>query len=265
MDFIKKHYEKIVLAVALVALIGSAAFLAFKVSALNEEVTAAIRSRPKGKLLEPGDIGIYTNAIACLQAPPMWNDGPDMFHTGDIDKTPAGGDKPPVPLPPGKEDYTVLGISRRPFKLIFKEYTGDGHNFQVNFVTRARTFIVADVGMEIADKFEQTGYFIKKFEKKTVEQNVPGVGPRELDVSELTIQHEGDEPIKLVLNRETQEKEPVASIQCAGGGQLRQASRQQEFTCGDKTYIVVDITSTQVIIVDKLTKEKRTIRPAVGK
>ena len=112
MDFIKKHYEKIVLAVALVALIGSAAFLAFKVSALSEEVTDAIRSRPKGKPLEPVDIGIYTNAIACLQAPPMWNDGPDMFHTGDIVKAPAGGDVPPGPPPPGTVKLSARRVDR---------------------------------------------------------------------------------------------------------------------------------------------------------
>ena len=262
MDFIKKHYEKIVLAAALVALIGSAAFLAFKVSALSEEVTEAIRSRPKGKPLEPVDIAVYTNAIVRLQAPPTWNDSSDMFQTGDKE-THTG---PDIPLPPTSEPYNVLGISRRPFKLIFKSYTGDGRNFQVNFLTRARTFIVAEVGMEIADHFERTGYFIKNFERKIEQQQVPGVGAREVDVSELIIQHEGDDPIKLVLNRETQEKEPVASIQCAEGGQLRLASRQQEFTCGDKTYIVVDITSTQLIIMDKLSKEKHTISvPGIGK
>lgn len=265
MDFIKKHYEKIVLAVALVALIGSAAFLAFKVSALSEEVTDAIRSRPKGKPLEPVDIGIYTNAIACLQAPPMWNDGPDMFQTGErvlATKDPVGG----APVQPTHDPYTLREISRRPFKLIFKSYTGDGQNFAINFLTRARTFFVAEVGMEIADKFEQTGYFIKKFEQKNVVQEVPGVGKRELDASELTIQYAADEPIKLVLNRETQEKEPVASIQCTEGGQLRLASRQQEFTCGDKIYIVVDITSTQLIIMDKLSKEKHTVSvPGIGK
>jgi len=265
MDFIKKHYEKIMLAVALVALIGSAAFLAFKVSSLNEEVSEAIRSRPKGKLLEPGDVGNYTNAIAYLQAPPIWNEGPDPFNTGDIVIPPKGGG-PDVPQPPTKDPYAVRDVFRRPFKLIFKSYTGDGHNFQVNFVTYSRTFFVPEVGDEIADRFGQTGYFIKKFEQKTDTVNVPGVGPREVDVSELTIQHAGDEPIKLILNRETQEKEPVASIQCAEGGQLRQASRQQEFTCGDKTYIVVDITSTQLIIMDKLSKEKHTISvPGVGK
>ncbi len=255
MDFIKKHYEKIALAAALVALIASATFLAIKVSALSEQVDEAIRRKPRGKTVEPGDIGLYTNAIARILVPPLWADNnPDMFRTGEtVRETGGEGPKPPTPDP-----YRVIEVSRRPFKLIFKSYTGDGHNFQINFLTRARTFFIPEVGMEIADKFGTTGYAIKKFERKFVTRQVPGVGPQDVDVSELTIQHEGDEPIVLPLNKVVEEKEPFVTIQCSDGGPELYLSRQQEFTCGGKTYIVVDMNPTQVIIMDKLSKEKRT-------
>jgi hypothetical protein len=257
MDFIKKHYEKIALAGALLALIASAVFLAIKVSALSEEVEGAIHRKPKGRTLEPGDVGLYTNAIARILQPPLWTDNNvDMFRTGEIDITPKTTDGGTIT--PTLEPYRVLEVTRRPFKLIFKSYTGDGHNFQINFVTHARTFFIAEVGMEIADKFGNTGYVIKKFERKQVTQQVPGVGPREVDVSELTIQRNGDDPIVLPYNRLVEEKEPVATIQCTDGGRELYLSRQQEFSCGSKTYIVVDITPTQVIIMDKLSKEKRT-------
>lgn len=264
MDFIKKHYEKVVLAVALLALIGSAAFLAFKASALSQEVAETIRSpKPKGRSLEPVDIGPYTNAIACLQAPPLWADAPaDMFATGDrlISETRPATDTGPVHP---KDPVVLLAISRRPFKLIFKSYMGDGQNFAVNFVTRSRTFFVASVDMEIADQFEHTGYFIKQFSRTNEVQNIAGVGPRDVDASFLIIQRESDEPIKLVLNRLTEEKEPVATVQCAEGNQTYSVSRGQEFQCGGKTYIVVDITSTQLIIMDKQTREKLTITTAI--
>jgi hypothetical protein len=263
MDFIKKHYEKVVLAAALLALIGSAAFLAFKASALSQEVAETIRSpKPKGRPLEPTDIGPYTNAIACLQAPPVWADAADMFATGDrlISETRPVVEGPVHP----KDPVVLLGISRRPFKLMFKSYMGEGQNFAVNFLTRSRTFFVAEVGMEIADQFERTGYFIKKFVRTNEVQNIPGVGPREVDTSFLIIQHEGDEPITLVLNRPTEEKEPVASVQCAEGNQTYAVSRGQKFDCSGKTYIVVDITSTQLIIMDKQSREKSTINPAIG-
>jgi hypothetical protein len=254
MDFIKKHYEKIVLAAALLALIGSAAFLAFKASALSEEVSETIRSpKPKGRPLEPVDIGTYTNAIVSLQAPPTWGDGPDLFAAGDrIIKEVITGPA----ITPTAEPYVVQGVSRRPFKLMFKSYTGDGRSFQINFLNFSRTFFVAEVGMRIADQFGDTAFYMKKFEHKTEVVNVPGVGPREVDVSELTIQREGEDPIVLVLNRVTEEKLAAASVQCSAGGQTYTVSRGQEFECGGKTYIVVDITPTQVIIMDKLTKER---------
>jgi hypothetical protein len=255
MDFIKKHYEKIILSVALLALIGAAGFLAFKASALSEEVSETIRSpKPKGKPLEPLDVGAYTNAIVSLQAPPTWADGPDPFYTIDIVTKEA---TPVTPVTPTADPYTVVGVSRRPFKLMFKEYQGEGRRFQINVLeTPPRTYFVEEVGMPITDQFGNTGYSIKKFERKSQTINVPGIGPREVDVSELTIQHEGEDPVLLVFNRITEEKQPVATVQCAAGSQIYSVSRQQEFSCGGKTYIVVDITPTQVIIMDKLSKEK---------
>jgi hypothetical protein len=266
MDFIKKHYEKIVLAVALLALIGSAAFLAFKASALSQEVSETIRSpKPKGRALDPADIGAYTNAIVSLQAPPTWADGADPFATGDRIVSVEGPKQPD--LPPTADPYTVLGVSRRPFKLMFKEYQGEGRRFQVNVLTvPPRTYFVEEVGLPITDQFGKTGFTIMKFEHKTTMVNVSGIGEQERDVSELTIQREGDEPVVLVFNRVTEEKLPVASIQCTTGGQIAYVSRQQEFDCGGKSYIVVDITSASVIIMDKLSKEKHIhSTPGVGR
>jgi hypothetical protein len=258
MDLIKKHYEKVILATALLALIGSAAFLAFKATALSEEVTETIRSpKPKGRPLEPVDIGPYTNAISCLQAPPVWAEGPDLFPTGDRDVTPASATTP-VPEKP-KDPIVLLNISRKPFKLMFMSYMGEGQDFAINFVNRSRTFFVPKVGMEIGDRFGGTDYIIKKFERKTKTETLPGIPPHDVDVSELTIQHEGEDPIVLVLNRLTEEKEPVATVQCTEGGQTMQVSRKQTFDCGGKSYIVVDITSTQLIIMGKQSREKLTI------
>jgi hypothetical protein len=265
MDFIKKHYEKVVLAVALLALIGAAGFLAFKASALSEEVSETIRSpKPKGRALDALDIGAYTNAIASLQGPPTWADATDPFHCGDIILREAI--QAPQIVTSTAEPYTVLGVNRRPFKLIFKEYQGEGRRFQINVLTiPPRTYFVEEVGMPITDQFGVTGFKIIKFEHKTVTINVPGIGPREVDASELTIQKEGEDPIVLVFNRVTEEKLPVASIQCTGGS-IVYPSRGNEFDCGGKTYIVVDITPTQVIIMDKLSKEKHIHNiPGVGK
>ncbi len=254
---LKKHYEKITLAAALLVLILSAALLSFKIGALSHEVQEAPRG-PRGnvKAVQPLELRPYSDAIAALKQPPLWTNSSDMFHgtaapiveSNIVVKAPQGN------LP------VLAQVQREPFKLLLMAYSGDGQNFQINFLTRARTFVVASVGDAIKDQFGDTGYVIKKFERKTIMVQDPTVGgQREQDISELTIQHQGDDPILLVLGRITEEKEPVAVILCKDNPQPQQVSRQQQFDCAGKTYIVVDITERQMIIVDPQSGERHTI------
>ncbi len=256
MEFIKKHYEKILLVVTLLVLIGSAAFLVFKVSALSEEIAdAPHRPKPKGQSAQPGDLAVYSNALASLQSPPLWQDRGPLFPETKILFEP----KTNIVLV-ATNQIAVLQIEHKPFKLIFRSYTGHGQNFQVDFLTGRRSFFVEKVGMEIADKFGGTGYVISKFEQKfTPVFNKSLNVTNEVDISELTIQHPGEDPIVMVLNTVKEEKEPVATVQCPDGVQSFLVRRGQEFKCIGKTYNVVDITSTQVIILEKISKEKRTI------
>ena len=88
MDFIKKHYEKIVLAGVLLVLIASAGFLAFRVSALSEEISAAPgRLKLKGKRIATEDMTGYSNAIASLHSPPLWQERSPMFPPDKAPKT----------------------------------------------------------------------------------------------------------------------------------------------------------------------------------
>ena len=91
----------------------------------------------------------------------------------------------------------------------------------------------------------------------------PSIGATNtVDVSELTIQRPGEKQITLVLNREAQEEEPVATLRCestVGGSADFRVRRGQQFNCGGKSYKVVDITSNGMIIIDIQTEEKRTL------
>ena len=55
MDFIKKHYEKIILAVVLLGLAGAAAYLPFLVSSIRVELEESIRPT-KAKEFQPKDL-----------------------------------------------------------------------------------------------------------------------------------------------------------------------------------------------------------------
>jgi len=103
----------------------------------------------------------------------------------------------------------------------------------------------------------KTGYFIKKFEQKKKPSS--GGIKREDDVSELTLQHEGEDPIVMVLNRIAEQREPLARVVCKGNAQIVEVRRGQRFDCGETAYNVVDITLKQMIIIDVKSGERHEI------
>jgi hypothetical protein len=256
MDFLKKHFEKVALAAGLLLLIASAVYLSFRLNEVNQPPAPI---NVKGPAAPPMDLTTYAKAIESLNSPPQWkSSGQDMFSP-----VKAEAPLPPPEIPTNGPPVVLLRVVREPFKLLFKAYIGEGRTFQLNFQFRPRTFFVEKVGDYVEDRFENTGYKLIKFGKKIIEVEDPQIGRKTAkDVSELTIQHEGEDPITLVLGREAQQQEPVALVQCGSGAQSFKVRRGQRFSCAGKTYIVVDMTPTQMIIVDEQTKEKHTIGPS---
>jgi hypothetical protein len=264
MDFLKRQYEKILLAVALVALIVSAIYLAMRVSELSSEGPAtrsAARAVPTPRL----DLTIYSNAITSLAEPLLWTNGDPFAAIGPG----SHWDEPPNtntdlrPMSP----VTLLSVVRKPFKLLFMTYSLDpaavGYNFQINFQFRARTFFISAVGDVIKDHYEDTGYRIVKFEKKSVAVYDPSFNTkRDKDVSELTVQHNGGNPVVLVLGKESEDQEPVAQVRCTTDGLTGEYRRGQLLKCNGVTYKVfdIDIDQKQMIIVDTQTQEQHIIK-----
>jgi hypothetical protein len=162
---------------------------------------------------------------------------------------------------------SLLSVVRKPFKLLFMTYSPDattgGYNFQINFQFRARTFFIPAVGDTIKDHYEDTGYRIATFVKKSIAVKDPSLGiTRDKDVSELTVQHEGGAPVVLVLGQESEDQEPVARVHCAADGQTGDYRRGQSFTCKGVTYEVfdIDINLKQMVIVDTQTQERHIIK-----
>jgi hypothetical protein len=163
---------------------------------------------------------------------------------------------------------TLLSVVRKPFKLLFMAYspdptTGGYNNFQINFQFRARTFFISAVGDIIKDHYEDTGYRIVKFEKKSVTVDDPTLGrKRDKDISELTVQHEGGNPVVLVVNKESEDQEPVAQVRCSADAKVSECRRGQSFVCKGVTYKVNEIDSNlkQMVIIDTKTQEQHTIK-----
>jgi hypothetical protein len=266
MDFLKRHYEKIVLGVALVALIVSAVYLALRVNEISSEgptasAAARVVSTPH-VILAP-----YSNAVQAVAEPSLWtNEAVDPFRPiplGPVVPIPSATTTNPTPEFP----VTLLSLVRKPFKLLFMTYSYDattgGYNFQINFQFRSRTFFIPAVGDTIKDHYEDTGYRITKFEKKSVVVNDPTLGAsRDMDVSELTVQHEGGNPVVLVLGKESEDQEPVAQVRCTADGLTGDYRRGQSFICKGVTYKVfdIDISLKQMVIVDTQTQEQHIIK-----
>ncbi|HVM63065.1 MAG TPA: hypothetical protein VMV72_19560 [Verrucomicrobiae bacterium] len=261
MDFLKRHYEKILLAVALLALIASAVYLALSVSQVSNESPMA-RSGPRVGTNPHINLTTYSNAIALLAEPASWTNGnpflgPDMQITQPPPTNTGTGTSVESPI-------VLLSLVRKPFKLLFKTYSFDpsrgGYNFQINFQFRARTFFISSVGDVVKDHFEDTGYKIVNFEKKSAMVDDPTInGKREKDVSELTVQHEGNPPVVLVLNKESEDQEPVAQVRCTADGLTGEYRRGQTFKCGTNTYKVIDIDMNlkQMLILDTQTQKEQ--------
>ncbi|MEI6085254.1 MAG: hypothetical protein WCS70_13265 [Verrucomicrobiota bacterium] len=260
MDFIKKHFEKLLLAGGLVVLIGCAAYLGYRVAKLSDEVQDSPRlSRGKKKAeVVATPTAIYSNAITGLQVPSLWQTNAiDPFHTQLEWTAPVAILITNRTAGPG---ISLLQVIRKQFTLKFQSYKEPGEEFAVNFITRNKTFFVKKIGMEIADTFEKTGFVITKFEKKQTEVFNKGLGiTNKVDLSELTIEKKDAPPIVLILGKVAQEREPVAALHCQTDNQERRLRKGDELTCGGKTYKVIDITPTQVLIEDVKTKEQSTI------
>lgn len=263
MDFLKKHYEKVTLAAALILLIVSAVLLALKVSALSTALEEPTRRSLKPALTPHTSLQVYSNAIQAVADPPVWSTNVSLtifsattyVAPKNIDITGATNGLP-----------ILLAVVHKPFTLLFKTYSydadkGEGYNFQANFQFRARSFFIRAVGDLIKDRYEDTGYKVVKFEKKskTVDDPVNGA-KHEIDVSELTVQHPGNKPKALVLGQAGVEEEPVAQIRCDVASPTREYRRGQLIQCTGKTYKVVDIDLKQMVIVDAQTGDNYTIK-----
>lgn len=260
MDFLKRHYEKLVLAVALLVLIGTAGYLANKVNDLRKQVQdAPLRMPTKGRPVHPVPMDVYHRELARLKNPVLWTlPAGTMFPNNPV-PTDNGTNNPPPPPPPNK-DIFLRQVIREPFRLRFDAYNWDSikkeaHAFQINLPLRRRTYFVENLGQPVPEPGVTNRYVLVKFEKKSALVAVPGMDPIERDVSELVVQRTGEEPILLVLGRIT-EPNPEVQVQCGKDPERLRLRVGGTFECDSRTYKVVDIAPTQMVIEDLKNGEK---------
>lgn len=263
MDQLKRHWEKILLTAALLALLTAGVILLLKIGALSRGLEHDLIPRAgKGAPIPPLDSSPYDLAYQRLTQPVLWtNSASDPFQPAAV--APPDPDETNRPAALLDCAITLLRVRQEPFTMIFLAYIGDGRNFQINMQFRPYSFFVEKAGDPIRDQFNQTGYVVTQFTKKFVKRQDPRLGrDREVDVSELTVQHQGEKPVVLVLGQPAVHGEPVATVacQCPGRGPLTTTVRRgQSFRCGFSGYNVVDIKPDRMVIVDPQKPEEKPI------
>ena len=264
MEFLKKHYDKVLLAVALVLVIVFGFILILKVSNLSRRLNQpdAISVPPHKAPYEPLDMRKYAEALNAIQHPSVWTPSPvELFYSHMGSSVAAISNKP----------IAYLRFEQLPFDLLFKAYSWDtakkaAFNFQISLRDLTRTYFVVAVGDLVKDKFGDTGYSIVKFEQKAESVYNPSLGHNmEADRSEITLERSGEDPIVLELGKVHLRTEPVATIVCREDPQKEIQTRlNQSITCPSNTYIVVDINEKQMVIRDSIAGKQDIIEKYEG-
>ncbi|MGD0017048.1 MAG: hypothetical protein ABSC38_06005 [Verrucomicrobiia bacterium] len=263
MDFLKKHYDKILLAMAFILVIVFGSILVLKVNSLSRRLDQpnTLLEPPQKATYEQMDTRKYAEALNVLQHPPVW-------EATEVDLFPRGT---PSQAVISNKPIAYLRLERLPFDLLFKAYSWDAEknkafNFQISLRDLTRAYFTTAVGDPVKDKFGDTGYSITKFEHKVENVLNPSIGHKvEVDRSELTLERPGEDMIVLELGKVHLRTESVATVVCQEDPQKEiQVRRGQSITCPSNTYIVVDMNEKQMVIKNSDTDKQDTIEKYQG-
>lgn len=145
MEFLKNHYEKLILSVVLLGLAIAAGYLPFEVAKVRERLAEVTTAIEEGRVEPLKPLDLSTNEAVLRRATSRveftFGKGTHgLFNpAGTWRKGPGPGGWPPIPPPPsGVEGLTVTGITPLLLKI---EYQGISQGSSGAFGTRYRFYI----------------------------------------------------------------------------------------------------------------------------
>ncbi|MBI5394004.1 MAG: hypothetical protein HZA91_01770 [Verrucomicrobia bacterium] len=259
MDFLKKHYEKVILAVVSVLLIATAVILMGQLAIGpgggpgDDDINRAAAP--------PVDADKLVQVSAMLQQPQQWTGkGPAPFIPGQWKYDPRTRE-----LSPAEEKIEVIKkedplseldwyVRFKTFPMEFKSVvSGEGTNatFQINIADdRSSRFV------RIGSAWRQviSGYWeifrVTKVEQKQVERLNPATRHIEkVDVSILTLLRRGTTEIPLILGQRRFESDPVARYESRATGERSvEMVKGVVFQYKGKRFKLLDITTRRLLI-----------------
>ena len=136
MEFLKQHYEKVVLGVVLLALAGVAIWLPMKINSDKEEVAAVVgkyAQPPTPKPLAPTDLSKIEKIREQSKNPPAaeFTGKHKLFNSGRWIKTPDGAIEKVDEENSGARRVVVDAVRPLEFVVKFDQVSGGGYNFTV--------------------------------------------------------------------------------------------------------------------------------------
>jgi len=258
MEFLKKHYEKIVLALLSVLLIGTALMLMGAFEPKGDGGPA--RDDRNISPAKPLDTNELKAVAGLLKEPPPWtgtNERPfaiEVWEWNGLEIHKAGKRVAIITNVIEELDWTV---TLRTFPMIFKSVASrvaDKDIFQINIGTGSSRFV------KLGDSFPQRIYGVDEqftvlsYQEKKIKQKNPRTGGDvEVDVSVLTLQRKSGSAVKNVLlpvGQRVDEREPVATYYSTVTGErsVGELKRGSRLTYKSEQFEILDITEREVLI-----------------
>jgi len=279
MEFLKKHYEKIALAVVSLMMIATALTLASRLGLEEAELPDIKKNRSAAKPLDTNEL---MQISTLLKNPPAWrtNDGPrpfipDVWKWNGKDLFLAD-EPPPLPIVGPKDPAEELEwwAASRTFPMKFMSVASEvGTNkvFAINLPGAGTKFVkIGDPPIKQLIYGTMEEFIVLRYEEKKVEWFNPAIGAKAVaDVSVLTLQRKSaavTKEIPLVIGKQVLESEPVARYQSsATGEQSAELKQGSKFNYKGKTYQLLRLDTSQAILIfkDVQTQKEYKKRPRV--
>jgi len=258
MEVLKKHYEKILLSVVLVGLAVAAGWLVFRVSAVRQSLEEVTNELLRGKVEPLPALDMSTNRamLARLKAPdkcPLGNQGHNVFNPITWKRLPDGRI---LAVPEtGLKALVVTNLTPLHLRIEYLGAMGAGEGARYQFrVTREAstnsahwraTVLTATLG-------NKNDVFVIKDVKGPKES--PTELQLELNDTKANVSVAKDKPYSEVAGYAADLRYDVETRV------FKQQRVGQKITLGEQTFIIVAISSNEVILEDSKTTKRTPIR-----
>lgn len=257
MDFIKKHYEKVLLSVVLLGLAVAAALLPMKVSSIREEISKSIPN-PKPKPFQPYDLSTNQVILDRLHKPPPFtlSGAHNVFNPVRWQKRPDGE---LLKVQHGKEagPSALEVVKITPLRTIL---TFEGAN-GVGDALRYRVGLTREADKTPANR-------AKKTLPLALGNRSLGVGLKEIKgskeaPSDLVLEIEGGEIIQISAEKPfTKTAGYMADLKYPPENNriFKNMRVDQTFTLSGETYNIVAITEAEIVVSAKSSSKRTTVK-----